>query len=229
MRHISDRHESMSPDDFEAYVSEIVAGLDFCREGKVTRNRRFEGKTQPGNYEVDIAIEISVGDLLYFFIMVECKNWRRPVDRPVVQKVVQTRTAIAAHKAAIVSPIGFTEEAIQVARSHGVALWVLTAGHAPVSIACFPRSPSLMELILLKVSDALEAVRNYPRKRLAAGLGFVGKGTSKHYLVDIRNATKDLKSQFLWYDRGYEFAANQVMEEIHQQWKNESMLYWLEL
>lgn len=59
-------------------------------------------------------------------VIIECKNLGRRVDRPVVQKLVQTRDAIAAHKAVIASPKGFSDEAIDVARANGVALWVLS-------------------------------------------------------------------------------------------------------
>jgi hypothetical protein len=57
---------------------------------------------------------------------VECKRWSRPVDRPVIQKLAQTRDAIAAHKAAVASPVGFTGEAVDVAAVHGIALWVIS-------------------------------------------------------------------------------------------------------
>src|SRR5262249_37048660 len=65
-------------------------------------------------------------DAIRFLLIVECKNWKRPVDRPVVQKIAQTRDAIGADKAAIASPLGFTREAHDVACSLEVALWIIT-------------------------------------------------------------------------------------------------------
>ena len=44
-----------------------------------------------------------------------------------IQKLAQTRDAIAAHKAIVCSPSGFTQEAIKVAKAHGIALWVIAA------------------------------------------------------------------------------------------------------
>lgn len=112
--------------EYERYVAELVSQLRFGRHVAISRNRRFEGVRQPGHYEVDIAVEFHVDKRLRFLLVVECKNWSRPVDRPVVQQLVQTRDAISAHKAAIASPLGFTSEAIEVATAHGVALWVIS-------------------------------------------------------------------------------------------------------
>ena len=116
----------MGTKDYEQFVARVLACLKCFRSATLSRNRRFQGVRQPGSYEVDIALEITLDDVVSIFVIVECKNWRRPVDRPVIQKLVQTRDAIAAHKAAVVSPIGFTPQAIEVARAHGVALWVVT-------------------------------------------------------------------------------------------------------
>jgi Restriction endonuclease len=70
---------------------------------------------------------LTLGGSLFFLLIVECKNWGRAVDRPVIQKLVQTRDAIAAHKAVVASPVGFSEEAVEVARANGVALWQISS------------------------------------------------------------------------------------------------------
>jgi hypothetical protein len=119
----------MDAHQYEEYVSKLVEQLEFCRNAIISRNRKFGGKRQPGEYEIDIAVEVTFGNVAQFLLIVECKNWARPIDRPVVQKLAQTRDAIAAHKAAIASPVGFTKEAIQVAEAHGIALWVISPGH----------------------------------------------------------------------------------------------------
>jgi hypothetical protein len=61
-------------------------------------------------------------------IIIECKNWSRPIDREEIQKLIQTRDAISAHKAAFASPTGYTKEADEVAKANGVALWVIGVG-----------------------------------------------------------------------------------------------------
>jgi Restriction endonuclease len=118
----------LTPKQYEAYVGELVRKLDFAKTGKVELNRRFKGVRQPGAYEIDVALEVQLAEAIRFLLIVECKNWKRPVDRPVVQKLAQTRDAIGADKAAIVSPVGFTDEACSVARSLEVALWIIRLG-----------------------------------------------------------------------------------------------------
>lgn len=115
----------MTPGEYEDYVEEAVRQFDFWEKATVTRNKRFPGVRQPGNYEVDIAFHLNLTELVSFLLIVECKNHGRPVTRPVVQQLAQTRDAINAQKAAVVSPRGFTKEAIEVAESLGIALWVI--------------------------------------------------------------------------------------------------------
>lgn len=116
----------MSPLEYEEYVANVVRQLDFGANAIIQRNTRFEGVRQPGHYEIDVSVKFKVAEKLDFFLIVECKNWSKPVPRPVVQALAQTRDAIAAHKAAIVSPTGFSAEATKVAQVHGIALWVLS-------------------------------------------------------------------------------------------------------
>jgi len=116
---------SLSPNEYEDFVTEIIRQMSFSKKARISRNVEFIGVRQPGKYEIDIALEINL-DSLDFLIIVECKNWKRPVDRPIIQKLAQTKDAISAHKAVVVSPIGFTKEAIEVAKSLGIALWVVS-------------------------------------------------------------------------------------------------------
>jgi hypothetical protein len=97
----------MMAEEFEDYVQAVVSHLEICRNGRILRNVRYAGKRQPGMYEIDIAAEFSAGGTLFFLVIVECKNWDRPVDRPVIQKLIQTRDAICAQKGVVVSPVGF--------------------------------------------------------------------------------------------------------------------------
>ena len=126
----------MDHSEYEQYVATVVKELDFCREAQVTTNGKYPGIRQPGRYEIDVAVEVMLSDHLFFFLIVECKNWARPVDRPVVQKLAQTRDAIGAHKAAIASPVGFTTEAVDVAKSLGIALWVISEGEYWGAVYC---------------------------------------------------------------------------------------------
>jgi len=116
----------MTPQDYERYVSELVRQLSFCRSGHLYRNKKYKGVRQPGDYEIDVSVEFSFDGKLSFLLIVECKNWRERVNREVVQKLAQTRDAISAHKAAVVSPVGFTRGARDLAATLGIALWVIS-------------------------------------------------------------------------------------------------------
>jgi len=116
----------VNPAEYEEYVEELVRQLDFGSEATITRNAKLPGVRQPGEYEIDVAVRVQLGGRIDFLLIIECKNWSHRVDRPVVQKLIQTRDAVAAHKAAVVSPLGFSQEAIEVAEANGVALWVIS-------------------------------------------------------------------------------------------------------
>jgi hypothetical protein len=111
--------------DYEDYVSDVVRRIRLVKGSRVQQRVVLPGVRQPGEYEIDIAVEFQLGEALAFRVIIECKNWSRPVDRPVIQKLIQTREAVCAHKAVVVSPLGFTTEAIAVAKAHGIALWVV--------------------------------------------------------------------------------------------------------
>ncbi len=115
----------MDASEYEEYVEQVVNDLKLFSNAQIYRNRIYGGVTQPGKYEVDIALEVTLRDAINLRFIVECKNWKRPVTRPVVQQLSQTAYAVGAHKAAIASPVGYTKEAIAVAKSLGIALWVV--------------------------------------------------------------------------------------------------------
>ncbi len=96
--------------EFEDFVADVVSNLSVYKNATIARNRRFLGVRQPGFYEIDLSLEFTIDGALRFLVIIECKNWSRPVGRPIVQQVIQTRDAISAQKAAIVSPLGFGRE-----------------------------------------------------------------------------------------------------------------------
>ena len=77
----------MTPKEYEVYVASVVHTFDFLAGATVIRNKRFPGVRQPGMYEIDIAVELWLSEQVFFRIIVECKNHRRPVTRPVVQQL----------------------------------------------------------------------------------------------------------------------------------------------
>jgi hypothetical protein len=71
----------MTSSEYEEYVTKIVRQFDFCKRAKISNNRKFKGKRQPGKYEIDIAVEVRFSEAIYFLMIIECKYWNRPVDR----------------------------------------------------------------------------------------------------------------------------------------------------
>ena len=155
--------QSLTGQEYEEVVAKVVAQLELFDSGKVFRNRQFPGKTQPGSYEIDIALEVSFQQVIDFLLIIECKNWKRPVDRPVVQKLCQTKEAIGAHKAAIASPVGFTDEARQVASVKGVALWLIRPGDdLPKTILASKIPPTATEMVERALSEVQSRIKMLP-------------------------------------------------------------------
>ena len=117
----------LTPRQYEAYVAQLIANFLPFKDLEIRRNARLPGVRQPGMYEIDVNVEFIIAAKLRFHLIVECKRWQTPVGREVVQKLAQTRDAIAAHQAVICSPVGYTKEAIEVAEAHGITLWVIAS------------------------------------------------------------------------------------------------------
>jgi hypothetical protein len=133
----------MQPNQYEQFVADVVNTFSLPSTATVFRNKRYRGVKQPGSYEIDIAVEFNIARALCFLLIIECKALARPVDRPAIQKLVQTRDAINANKAAVASLGGFTAEALSVARANGVACWSLDSDAFTVIIA-YARSPDVV-------------------------------------------------------------------------------------
>ena len=117
---VKDTVLEMSPVDFEKYALQILEsktkGLDNV---KFVHNKVVEA--YDGNYQLDGYIEFEVMGVLYKTI-VECKHYKYPISREIVQKVYDNLRAIGAQKGIIVSTSNFQSGAIAYAREHGIAL-----------------------------------------------------------------------------------------------------------
>lgn len=107
----------LSPDqwrDLEKYVTQL--------HGATARhNVRLQG-TSGATYQIDCLIEFRHG-LHPIRIIVECKDWRRPVDRPEVDKLISVAEDCGASRAAIFSAWGFTEGSKLKARHKNIGLY----------------------------------------------------------------------------------------------------------
>ena len=114
----------MDPIDFEKYSLQVLQsrtkGLDNV---KFVHNKVVEA--YDGNYQLDGYIEFEVMGVLYKTI-VECKHYKKPISREIVQKVYDNIRAIGAQKGIVVSTSNFQSGAIDYARAHGIALIQMT-------------------------------------------------------------------------------------------------------
>ena len=83
-----------------------------------------------GDYEIDVVGEMSLLGGAQFRILVECKRWRRPVDRNVVLAHALKVRNTASHKGMIFSTSGFQRGALEAAAEEGIATVAFVDGNA---------------------------------------------------------------------------------------------------
>jgi len=112
-------------DEFENKVAETLRSIDIFSgpNARVFKKKVYPGAKDPRGYEIDIAIELHLTSDLFLLFIFECKAHNRPIERSVVQQVIQVRDDISAHKAIIVSTNGFNSGAVRLAENNRIALW----------------------------------------------------------------------------------------------------------
>jgi hypothetical protein len=115
--------------DYERIVADVIEAMQIFRATdagattQVFRRKRYSGAQDPHGYEIDVSLEVRLPPGLRLLVIVECKAHSRPVERSVVQQLIQVRDDIAANKAILVSTHGFNEGAIRLAQKSGISLW----------------------------------------------------------------------------------------------------------
>lgn len=114
----------MNPTEFEMYALQILQDhIKGLNNVKFIHNKVVEA--YDGNYQLDGYIEFEVMGVLYKTI-VECKHYKYPISREIVQKVYDNLRAIGAQKGIVVSTFNFQSGAIDYAKAHGIALIQMT-------------------------------------------------------------------------------------------------------
>lgn len=121
---MADRCMEMKPADFEKYSLEILESHIKGLENVVFKHNQVI-EVADGNYQIDGLIEFEVMGLKYKTV-VECKMYKNPINRGIVQKLYSTIQSIGAHKGIIVSTSNFQSGALLYARQHGIALIQMT-------------------------------------------------------------------------------------------------------
>jgi len=82
-----------------------------------------------GEYEIDVAVRFQAMGVP-FLVLVECKRYRKPVEREVVQVLYDRMRSIGAQKGILFSTSKFQSGALEYATRHGIALIQLVDGNA---------------------------------------------------------------------------------------------------
>ncbi len=121
---IKDTVLEMDPRDFEKYSLQILQSkMKGLENVKFVHNKVVEA--YDGNYQLDGYIEFEVMGVLYKTI-VECKHYKYPISREIVQKVYDILRTTGAQKGIVVSSSNFQSGAVKYAKEHGIALIQLT-------------------------------------------------------------------------------------------------------
>jgi len=119
---------------------ELVASIqqDLAPEAKVTANAKLTGKSGTPR-QIDILIEQETGQYSLRIVM-DCKDYKVPVDVNDVEAFLGLVEDVGAHKAAMVAANGFTDTAKKRASSAGLDLFRLvdTANHKWRSYVSIP-------------------------------------------------------------------------------------------
>lgn len=137
----------MKPSEFEKYALQILEQqTEGLKNVKIVHDKVIEA--YDGNYQLDGYIEFEAMGVLYKTI-VECKHYKYPISREIVQKVYDNLRAVGAQKGIIISTSNFQSGAIKYAKIHGIALIQLTESGSEFAtrgkmnvIMNHPRTPS---------------------------------------------------------------------------------------
>ncbi|MGH9719569.1 MAG: restriction endonuclease [Bryobacteraceae bacterium] len=105
---------------FEELVAMIQA--DLAGDAVVTHNDTIIGKKTGARRQIDVSIRKNVGqfDLL---IVIECKDYGRPLDVGDIEEFMGLAQDVGAHKAGMVAAKGFAETAKKRAKEAGIELY----------------------------------------------------------------------------------------------------------
>ncbi len=80
-----------------------------------------------GDYEIDVTVRFGALDA-EFLVLVECKHYKNPVKREVIQSLHSKLLSVGAQKGMVFSSSGFQSGALEFAKAHGIATVQLAEG-----------------------------------------------------------------------------------------------------
>lgn len=113
----------LSPEEFELEVKK-----QFDRMSKGLKNYKSDHRQivpgMDGEYEIDIVASFEqLG--LNFKVLIECKHYKRRVEREDFLVLQEKMTSLGAQKSVLVTSFGFQSGALEYAKKHGIGAIVL--------------------------------------------------------------------------------------------------------
>ena len=143
-----------NPKVWEQICLRVLLLCNYIPEGAEVSVRSEVKAVEPGNYEIDILALVHRPDFNDIKFVGEVKCKKRNITRPEIQNLLQTKTAVRAHHAFLVSKTRFSDEAMDFAEHHGIDLIILdTVPTDPTKFGKWLLEPHRMNLRLKRVGD----------------------------------------------------------------------------
>lgn len=126
---------------FEQLVYDIQKEL--AGDAVVTLDDHIVGEDSKQKRQIDISIRRNIGQY-NILVVVECKDYKKPVDAPKVESFVTKMRDVRANKGAIVSSSGFSKAAKEVAKTYQIDLFRLV-DTSSIDWAVYVTAPVLLE------------------------------------------------------------------------------------
>jgi len=106
--------------EFEQLVYQLQQQLS--GDAEVILDATLPGEDSKVNRQIDILVKRSVGQYPIVIVM-ECKDYKRPVDVKEVEAFATKLKDVKAHKGALVSGKGFSQAALETAKRYGIDMF----------------------------------------------------------------------------------------------------------
>ena len=116
----------MTPAEFEAFVAEVLEAASPGLENYEVRAHEVI-RGVDGEYDFDATVRFSVLGMDYL-LLVEDKRHKDPIKREQLQPLHQKLQSVGAQKAVMISTAPFQRGAIVFAKTHGIALVMVSEG-----------------------------------------------------------------------------------------------------
>lgn len=118
--------ENITPEEFEEFVAELLREGGPSLENYTVRAHEVI-RGVDGEYDFDATVRFSVLDMDYL-VLVEDKRHDHPIKRETVQVLHQKLQSVGAQKAVMIATAPFQRGAIEFAKTHGIALVMVSEG-----------------------------------------------------------------------------------------------------